>query len=54
MALPIKKTPVLKGKDARRFVERMNTAASRKISKEERAQMLAVHEEFVKNFPDMA
>lgn len=35
MALPIKETPVLKGKDAQRFSENMRTAESRPVPRED-------------------
>jgi len=35
MALPIQETPVLEGKDAEIFIERMKNARSRTVSKSE-------------------
>ncbi|MFM9908695.1 MAG: hypothetical protein ACKVOW_05085 [Chitinophagaceae bacterium] len=41
MAKPIKETPVLKGKDAQRFIKKMNQASSVKISAEQIAKIKA-------------
>jgi hypothetical protein len=38
MALPIKETPVLKGRDAVRFIERMVVAESEPVSKKEKKE----------------
>ncbi len=35
MALPIRETPILRGKDARRFAENARSAESRPVSKED-------------------
>jgi len=35
MSLPIKGTPILRGKDAKKFTEKMNKAKDNPISKEE-------------------
>lgn len=40
MAKPIKETPVLKGKDAKRFVEAMQTSSTRRITTDEKSKML--------------
>jgi hypothetical protein len=40
MALPIKKTPILKGHDAVRFIKRMRDNETRPITKKERAAYL--------------
>lgn len=39
MALPIKDTPVLFGKDAKAFIEEMDKNKDKRISDEERIQM---------------
>lgn len=41
MARPITETPVLTGKDAVNFVERMKEQKSKRISKEERERIIA-------------
>lgn len=46
MARPIKETPILYGKDARRFEERMKHP--RKETKEQREQRLKDYEYFIK------
>jgi hypothetical protein len=35
MAKPIKETPFLRGKDAKKFVEKMNESRTQKVPKEE-------------------
>jgi hypothetical protein len=42
MALPIKETPILKGKDAKRFIERLKEAETSRVPKAdyERAQKI--------------
>ena len=40
MATPIKETPVLEGKDARRFEEEIKANEGKKIPAEERQQMV--------------
>ena len=44
MALPIKETPILRGKEAKKFIERMNSAHERKISKEEYEKAKEIYE----------
>lgn len=44
MARPIEDTPVLKGKDAERFYERLATVEERRISPEERKRLQEVYE----------
>ena len=39
MAKPIKETPFLTGKDAKKFLERMEYAETNKISEEEREKI---------------
>jgi hypothetical protein len=39
MARPIKETPILKGQDAKKFFDKMNTAADRKSSPQKLAEM---------------
>ncbi|MBF0517125.1 MAG: hypothetical protein HQK97_08420 [Nitrospirae bacterium] len=48
MARPIKETPTLTGKDAKRFLERMATVDKRRISKEGYEKSLANYEEIKK------
>ena len=43
MARPIKDTPILKGHDAERFMERMLTSDERKVSNERRAEMQSIY-----------
>ena len=35
MSIPITETPILKGKDAKKFLERMKTARLRPVSKDD-------------------
>ncbi|MBD5319115.1 MAG: hypothetical protein HDS09_07665 [Bacteroides sp.] len=44
MARPIKDTPILRGKDAERFVERMLRTDERKENTEKREKRLAAYE----------
>ena len=44
MARPIEDTPVLKGKDAERFVERLLTSDERKATKEEKEEVRKAYE----------
>ena len=46
MARPIRETPILRGKDAKRFAERM--ANVKPISPEERAKAREIYEKFKK------
>ncbi len=46
MARPIKETPVLKGRDARRFAEKI--ANPKPISKEEREKAEKVYQDFLR------
>lgn len=46
MARPIEDTPILKGKDAERFYERLLTSDERKASKEELEHLKEVYEAF--------
>jgi hypothetical protein len=39
MARPIKETPVLEGKDARSFIEKMSSASDRKVSTDDVKRM---------------
>ena len=48
MALPIKETPVLLGKDAKEFVKRMQDASEEAVSKEEYTRAEKIYQEFVK------
>jgi hypothetical protein len=48
MARPIKETPILTGKDAKRFLERMAQVEKRKLSKEELERSLANYEKLKK------
>lgn len=44
MALPIKETPVLRGRDAVRFIERMYKADSEPVTKKEREEYMRAKE----------
>ncbi|MBF0320553.1 MAG: hypothetical protein HQL01_12195 [Nitrospirae bacterium] len=48
MARPIKETPTLTGKDAKRFLERMAQVDKRKLSQEEYEKLMANYEEIKK------
>ncbi|MBF0457837.1 MAG: hypothetical protein HQK99_08085 [Nitrospirae bacterium] len=48
MARPIKETPTLTGKDAKRFLEKMEQVDKRRISKEEYDKLMADYEEIKK------
>lgn len=43
MATPIKPTPVLRGKDARRFEENMREAENKPVSRDEYDRIMAVY-----------
>jgi hypothetical protein len=53
MALPIKKTPTLEGKDAIRFTKSMKNVETKSISKEEYDIALSTYNEIVKNNVDL-
>ena len=53
MATPIKATPVLTGKDARRFEENMRKAEKNPVSKEEYTRIMSVYQN-TKVFNSMA
>jgi hypothetical protein len=40
MAKPIKETPILKGQDAKNFIQKMNTVESKKVDQQEIAKMM--------------
>ena len=44
MARPIEDTPILTGKDAERFIERLLTSDERKASKEEKEEVRKAYE----------
>jgi len=48
MALPIKETPVLIGKDAKNFVEEMKSTQDKKISAEEQLRIKDNYEKMMK------
>jgi hypothetical protein len=48
MSLSIKDTPILRGKDARRFIENMNKAKDNPVSKEEYERARKIYEELIK------
>ncbi len=50
MARPIKDTPILKGKDAERFVEHMLRCDERKESRAKKAQRMADYESAMRIF----
>ncbi len=52
MARPIKDTPILRGKDAERFVKRMMCADERKETAEKRARRVAAYETIKKMMVD--
>ena len=44
MARPIKETPILKGQEARVFIQKMNNVSERKISSDEVIRMKSNYE----------
>lgn len=50
MARPIKDTPILKGKDAERFIEHMMCTDERKETPEERDKRMQVYETVIQMF----
>lgn len=52
MARPIKDTPILSGKDAERFVERMMRSEERKETPQERAERMRIYEVLKKMIVD--
>lgn len=50
MAKPIQDTPVLKGKDAERFIERMMHCEERKETPEQKAKRIAAYEATMRMF----
>lgn len=56
MALPIRNTPEIKGKDAKIFVKRMEEAESglRRMSPEHHARAKATYAAMIKKFPALA
>lgn len=50
MARPIKDTPILSGKDAERFIDRMSRSDERRETDEERRKRVAVFEATMKMF----
>lgn len=50
MARPIKETPILKGKDAVRFMDHMSRSNERKETCEERDKRMAVYEATIRMF----
>lgn len=50
MARPIKETPILKGKDAERFIEHMMRSEDRKETPEEREKRMQVYETTLRMF----
>jgi hypothetical protein len=45
MALPIKETPILRGRDAERFAESARTATSNPVPKEDYERAMKVYKE---------
>ena len=52
MALPIKETPVLEGEDAKKFIERMENASTRTVSKEEYKRAEDIYKRIKENAED--
>lgn len=50
MARPIKETPILTGKDAEKFVERMSRSDERRESVAERDDRMAIYEATMRMF----
>ncbi|WP_297070611.1 hypothetical protein [uncultured Duncaniella sp.] len=50
MARPIKETPILKGKDAERFIEHILQSDDRKESLEQRNKRMAAYESAMRIF----
>lgn len=54
MARPIKETPILTGKDAERFVERMSRSDERRESISERDNRMAVYKATMRMYSNNA